>query len=130
MDMCGPERRLFEDSNRLFVAKAVKWEKQHARKLRGIYHTDPDDGVKKETIENARKFRSFDGGGHALRYWRQESAEKKLRETASETTESNKKTNHACIVEAHESTRKRVETTLPKDHEDHIAESGFDSMSH
>ena len=40
------------------------------------------------------------------------------------------KTNHACIVEAHESTRKRLESTLPKRYEDHFAEKGFHSKSH
>ena len=40
------------------------------------------------------------------------------------------KTEHGCIVEAHESTRKRLETTLLRDHEDHIAEKGFKSISH
>ena len=56
----------------------------------------------------------------------------KLREADSETKESHKmqKTKHACIVEAHESTRKRLESTLQKDHEDHIAEKGFNSLSH
>ena len=33
-------------------------------------------------------------------------------------------------MEAHESTRKRLESTLPKDHEDHNAERRFSSMSH
>ena len=37
---------------------------------------------------------------------------------------------HACIVEAHESARKRAEGTPSKDHEDHIAEKGFNSLSH
>ena len=32
-------------------------------------------------------------------------------------------------MEAHESTRKRVESTLPGSHEDHIAEKGFHSES-
>ena len=32
------------------------------------------------------------------------------------------KTKHACVVEAQESTRKRVDSTLPKDDKDHIAE--------
>ena len=40
------------------------------------------------------------------------------------------KPKHACIVEAHESTRKRLESSLPKDHEDHMAEKGFNSSSH
>ena len=56
----------------------------------------------------------------------------KSRETDDETKGSNKiqMTERACIVEAHESTRKRWESTLPKDHEDHIAERGFNSLSH
>ena len=55
----------------------------------------------------------------------------KLRQIDSQSEGSNKiwKTKHACIVEAHESARKRLETTLPKDHEDHIAEQGFNSLS-
>ena len=34
------------------------------------------------------------------------------------------------IVEAHESTRKRLERTLPKDHENRIAVKGVNSLSH
>ena len=37
---------------------------------------------------------------------------------------------HARIADAHESTRKRLEETLSKDHDDHIAEKGFHSLSH
>ena len=33
-------------------------------------------------------------------------------------------------MEAHEFTRKRLERTLSKDHEDHIAEKGFNSLIH
>ena len=40
------------------------------------------------------------------------------------------KTKHACNVEAHEPTRQRLESSLPKDHEDHIAGKGHTSMSH
>ena len=36
---------------------------------------------------------------------------------------------HALIVEAHESARKRLESALPKDLEDHVAEKGFNSRS-
>ena len=42
----------------------------------------------------------------------------------------NPQTKHACIVEAHEPTRKRLESIQPKDHEDHIAQNGFNSASH
>ena len=33
-------------------------------------------------------------------------------------------------MEAHESTRNRLERTLPNDHEDRIAGKGFNSLSH
>ena len=56
---------------------------------------------------------------------------RKLHETvASEKTNSRKKTNYASIVEAHESTRKRFECTLPGNHEDHIGETVFNSTYH
>ena len=35
-----------------------------------------------------------------------------------------------CIVEADESTTKRLEGTLPKDHKDHIAGKGINSLQH
>ena len=41
-----------------------------------------------------------------------------------------RKTEYACVVEADESTRKRLEGTLHKDHEDHIAEKGTISLNH
>ena len=50
----------------------------------------------------------------------------KLREIDSERNPK-KKNKHACVAEA---ARKRVERTLPKDHDDHIAEKGFNSLSH
>ena len=40
------------------------------------------------------------------------------------------KPRHACIVQAHDSTRERLERTLAKDHEDHIPEKGFNLVSH
>ena len=40
------------------------------------------------------------------------------------------KTKYVCIVEADESTRKRLEGTLHKDDEDHIARKGMNSLSH
>ena len=50
----------------------------------------------------------------------------KLLEAERETTGSSKiqNTKHACIVEAHESARKRLESTVPKDREDPIAVKG------
>ena len=56
-------------------------------------------------------------------------ARKPQETVASESTDSHKK-KYACIVEAHESTRKRLECTLPRNHEDHIADKGFNSITH
>ena len=40
------------------------------------------------------------------------------------------KTKYACKVEGHESTSQRVEPSLPKNHEEHIAGRGYNTMSH
>ena len=40
------------------------------------------------------------------------------------------KTKYACIVEADESMRKRMDGSLDKNHEDHIAAKGMNSLSH
>ena len=40
------------------------------------------------------------------------------------------KTKYACTVEAHEYTRQRLESSLPQCHEYHIADQGYNSMSH
>ena len=49
---------------------------------------------------------------------------------ASGDTHPHKKTKYACIVEPHESTRKRLECTLLRNHEDHIAEKVFNPVNH
>ena len=53
---------------------------------------------------------------------------RKYKETC--RTPDTRKTKYACIVEADESTRKRLEGTLHKDHEDHIAGKGINSLNH
>ena len=45
-------------------------------------------------------------------------------------SEKNSKTVFRCVVEPHESTRQRAESSQSKNHEDHIAGKGFTSMSH
>ena len=61
----------------------------------------------------------------------QERAQRTPRETvASESAISHKKSKYACTVEAHESTGKLLEPTLPRNHEDHTAEKGFNSTIH
>ena len=52
----------------------------------------------------------------------------KHEETRSKTNDF--KSKFACILEASESTRIRVEETLPKYHEDHIAGKGDNSLQH
>ena len=81
----------------------------NARMLRGINFTDPNE---KELCSVSCKLKTF-----------------RHRETWSESNEI-RKSKHACIVEAHESARKRSESTLPKNHEDQIADKGFNSLSH
>ena len=51
----------------------------------------------------------------------------KYRETCS--VEKKRKTKYASVVEADEPARKRMEGSLHKDHEDHIAGNGMNSMS-
>ena len=51
-------------------------------------------------------------------------------EAHGENKANTRKSKHACIVEAHESTRKRLERTLPKDHEDCNAGKGFNWLGH
>ena len=50
------------------------------------------------------------------------------RETCGESD--NRKSKHACVGEARESTRKRLERTPPTKHEHRIAGKGFNSLSH
>ena len=104
---------------------------ENARKLKGIFFIDPEDGENKETIKNARK--ELEVPVEAAMPCKM-GIRKRLKELqatgARGITESNGKTKYAFIVEAHESTRKPLEPTLPRNHEDHTAERGFDSMNH
>ena len=67
----------------------------------------------KKRWENAG---SSNGGGNAL----------------AKSNEFNKipQTKHPCILEAHESTRQRVDSSLPQDHGEHIVGRGYNSMTH
>ena len=104
----------------------------NARKLRGISFIDPDDGVQGNRSKNAWKTLEIPIEAAVPCKLRTTKRPSKMLETDSDTRGSNNipKTKHANIVEAHESTRMRLEFTLPKDHEDHIAEKGFNSLSH
>ena len=109
------------------VKEKQKWsnEKIHlenARKLRGIYFIDPEDKEFKETIKNARK---------KLETQVAPAMPCKIMKKNCGNGGSNKiKTKLECILEASESTRLRMEESLPNHHEDHIAGRGDNSLQH
>ena len=91
----------------------------NARRLRGIYFIDPEDKECKETIENARKkletpmapampCKTSKNSQHGVTRGKSNEIKSKL----------------ACILEASESARLRMEESLPKYHEGHIAGKG------
>ena len=88
----------------------------NARRLRGIYFIDPEDKEFKETIENARK-KLETPVAPAMPC--KTSKKNKKGETRSKTD--GFKSKFACILEASETTRMRMEESLPKYHEDHFA---------
>ena len=95
-----------------------------ARKLRGIYFIVPADAEFKET--NWKRWRKLEVPMPAAMSCKLQ--RDKYRETC--RTSDARKTKHTCIVEAEESTRKRLAGTLHKDHEDHTAGKGINSWSH
>ena len=98
---------------------------ENARRLRGIYFIDPGDGEYTETIKDARRKLEVPMVA-AMPYRKGTKKHSGLQETEAKSDESNKipKTKHTRIVEVHESTRQRLESSLPKDHEDDIAGKG------
>ena len=97
----------------------------NARRLRGIYFIDPEDKEFKETINNARKKMETP---MALAMPCKTSETCKHGETRDKTNEIKYKL--ACILEVSESTRLRMEESLPNHHEDHVAGKGGKSLHH
>ena len=97
----------------------------NARRLQGIYFIDPEDKEFKETIENARKKLETP---MAPAMPCKTSKNSQHGETRGKTNEFKSKL--ACILEASESTRLRMEESLPNYHEDHIAGKGDNSLQH
>ena len=96
----------------------------NARRLRGIYFIDLGDIGFKETIKNV---------GKKLEVPMVAAMASKVRKTICKQTCTGpdiRKSKYACAADANESTRKRLEGTQPKDHEDHIGEKVFNSLSH
>ena len=87
----------------------------NARKWTGIYYINPDDMEFKDTLKNARK--------------NEMPLESAVPCKIVCTKDTFRRTRYACIIEAHESTRTRSGTTQPRDHEDHVAENGFNTLS-
>ena len=100
----------------------------NARRLRGIYFIGPEDV--KETVKNARKKLEvpLEAAMPCKKEQRSIWSFRKLKRGVMNSTRFHKQ-KHACIVEAHEPTRKRLESSLPKIREDHIAGKGYNSMS-
>ena len=96
----------------------------NARSLRGIYFIDPDDEEFKRFMKNAR--RKLEIPMPAAMPCRLQRCP--CRETCCAVGEH--KTKDACIVEADESMRKRIEGSQNENHEDHIAGKGMNSLSH
>ena len=97
----------------------------NSRKLRGIYFIDFEDKEFKETIKNARKKLETPMAPAMLCKTSKKSKHGKTRGKTNEF-----KSKLACILEASESTRLRVEESLPNYHEDHIAGRGDNSLQH
>ena len=89
-----------------------KPKRDTARKLRGIYFIDPADEEFKDIMKNVR--RKLEVPMPAAMLCR--TGHEEYRETCSVLD--NCRTKYACIVEAHDSLRKRMEGTLHKGHED------------
>ena len=97
----------------------------NARKLRGVYFIDPEDKEVKETIKNAgKKLETPMAPAMPCKT----SKKSKHGETRGKTNEFKSKL--ACILEASESTRLRMEESLPNYHEDHIAGKHDNSLQH
>ena len=97
----------------------------NARKLRGIYFIDPEDKEFKETTKNARKNLETPMAPAMPCKTSKNSLHGATRGKSNEI-----KSKLACILEASESTRLRMEESLPNHHEDHIAGKGDNSPQH
>ena len=90
--------------------------------MRGTYFIDPEDKEFQETIKNARE---------KLETSVAPAMPCKIMKKNCGSGASNKiKTKLACTLEADESTRLRMEESLPNHHEDDIAGKGENSLQH
>ena len=87
-----------------------------ARQLRGIFFIEPDDEECEHTIKNARRKLDCETPANCRG--------KTCRNIGK------RKTKYACIVDADESLRIRLEGVPHRHHEDHIAAKGINSLNH
>ena len=96
----------------------------NARRLRGIFFSEPDDAEFKRMMKNAPG--RLEIPMPAAMLCRTQLHQQ--RETW--CTIGQRKTKYACIVEAGESMTIRMERSHHKNHEDHISGKGMNSLSH
>ena len=92
--------------------------------LRGIYFIDPEDIELKETMK--KRAEKLELPMEAVMLCKVKNHQ--CTETCGESD--TRRSKYACIVDGHESSRKRLERTLLQDHEDYIEEKGFNSRGH
>ena len=93
-----------------------------ARRLRGFYFIDLDDEEFKEIMKHARGKLELRCQPHCLASFNVISAGKPVAQFEEH------KTKYACIVEADESMRKRMEGSHHENHEDHTKGKGMNSL--
>ena len=96
----------------------------NARRLRGIHFIEPDDEEFKLTLQAARR---------KLEVLMRAAMPCKIPKKSSGETHRNigkRKTKNACVVDADESTRPRLEGAVHKNHQDHITAKGVNSLNH
>ena len=105
----------------------------NARRLRGIYFIELEDIEFKEIFKNARrKLETPIAPAMPCKTRKNKYGETRIKTDDSKPhTRTNVfKSKFASILEASESTRMRMEGSLPKSHEDHIAWKGDNSLQH
>ena len=115
--------------------KSKKWALErpkldNARRLRGINSIDLEEC--QDFFEEMRRESSIGTWTQLCHARRRRGVYPALRATRARLEASNKvpKTKYTCMMEAHEPTRQRVEPSVPKNLEDHIAGKGHNSMTH
>ena len=91
---------------------------ENARRLRGMYFIEPEDKEFKEIIKNARKKLEVPAAP-AMPCKRNN-----RRHGATRSKNDDHKSKNACMLEAEESKRLRMEGIAPRIHEDHLAGKG------